>query len=380
MRATTPRPWRGLLKAMILGVAVVYLFRLPFYFLAWRGVDPDLLFDSAMMELFNKVGWGAQLILAGFCGLSRAAPFHPTANARYRAFLETSPWNHEKPLPLGAVHLLLADWIILLVWTALAAVLLKGNPLYLPMVFLTAYLISALSPLFSTEQETSALILSFGLAAVVRLWNYPIAASALGLGLYLVAYVGLIRSLKTFPWPKKEKPLVQQFGWPLDQLGPRRKETQISFGSALVVSLMVAGWAHAGLSHVQDARDAPNDAIKMALCMGAIGMFAGLIRYVVYAGGYAAPISKRGRFWTGRWIIPGHDGAFLAAALLPLIGAATQGILTSLNWPAMHSVPVTAFALVLAATTLPPNRRQWQLSGEHRMTYATIKRAASAEQ
>src|SRR4051812_26648183 len=300
MSLTTPRPWRGLLKVMLIGVSILYLIQLPFLLLAWtKGIDPRIFLDD-VEKFIKNVGGGAQFVLAAICGMIRAG-YHPIGNPKYRDFLETSPWNHHKPLPLGALHLLLADWIILLAWTSIIWLTLNLNALYVPMVFLTAYLLISLKALFNTDQEVPAILLSFGLAATVRFWQYPIACTALLLGMYAVAYVGLMRSLKSFPWPKKEKPLLTEFGWPLDRLGPRLKEVQISFGNALVVAVLVAGWVHAIMSHMDEGRIAFDEPATAAVLMGLIGALVGLIRWCIYAGGYASPITLRGRFWTGRW-------------------------------------------------------------------------------
>jgi hypothetical protein len=368
MNTITPQPWRAMLKAMIIGVGIIYLIQLPFLLFAWaKGIDPRL-FQTELAGLVKYVGGAAQVLLGAMCGLMRSS-YHPIENPKYRTWLETSPWNYHKPLPLGPVHLLLSDWIILVAWTAIAGLTLQSTALYLPMVFLTAYLVVSLGPLFKTDQEAPALILAFGLMAVVRFWQFPIAATALLLGLYVVAYLGLMRSLKSFPWPREEKPLLTDFGWPLNRLGPKRKEIQASFGKALVIAFLVAGWVHAIMSHMAEGRIAFDEPGTPALLMALIGAFSGLVRWCIYAVGYASPISLRGRFWTGRWIIPKHDGVFLSMLMLPVIGAATQAALFQLHWPGMYCVPVCVFVILLAAMALPPNRRQWQLTGEHRMTY-----------
>jgi len=136
---------------------------------------------------------------------------------------------------------------------------------------------------------------------------------------------------------------------------------------AVLVAVLVAAWAHAIMSHFEELRHVPDEPMAAPMLMAMIGVIAALFRWGIYVNGHASPITLRGRFWTGRWIVPNHDGPFWAALTLPLISGTTQAFLE--GWPLMNSLPVSFSVMLLAAMILPPNRRRWQLTGEHRMVY-----------
>jgi hypothetical protein len=91
-------------------------------------------------------------------------------------------------------------------------------------------------------------------------------------------------------------------------------------------------------------RQLPEDPAEIIMMLF-LGAFFGLTRWVVYVNRYSAPISLKGRFCTGRWIIWRHDGPLASAAMLPFIAVATQLALTRMNLRVMDSVPVASNAV-----------------------------------
>jgi hypothetical protein len=358
---------------MMLGVIAVALLHGLYALIGLSTGWEDLLFDQKVSRGLIRIEWIVQLVIAFFCGMARSRR-HPIFDDRYRSWLETTPWDSSKPLPMGSVQMQLWDWLSLAAWTALAWSFLDRPTLHLPVVFLLAYLGHMLEANFKTEEESATLVLAFGLSGIIRLWQDPVAALALALALYLVGYVGLRRGLKRFPWPQTEKPLVGHYGWPLQQLGPFRKEMQVTFSGALAVSLLVGWWLYAIAYNGPSVRSSSNEiALVCVTFVAFVSLAAALIRLGIYITGYASPISLWGRLATGRLIIPSHDNAWLSAALIPVIGIASQMALTSLGLRPMHSVPLSCAALIFAALTLPPSRRHYQLTGEHRMIEPTIR-------
>jgi hypothetical protein len=365
MRWRTPKEVRPVLIGMLIGVGFLYVTEALYLLLGWIFAgDVNLLrMDRKMGDGLARVQWIGQLVVALFGGLIRAAQ-HPALDLQYSLFLKTTPWDASKPLPKGAAHLRGFDWLLLAAWTGIVFEQLGEWALYVPVIFLFGYFVSSLFVHGKTGEEGVTLVLAFGLAGIVRLWDRPAECLGLAVALYGVNYLGLMRGLAKFPWEEEEKPVVAQFGWPLGQVGPKRKEVEISFRSAVVVALLVAWWIHACLSHV--TRGAEFQGPATVMLAAAMGVFAGLIRLAVYVTGYASPVSLKGRIATGRLIIPSHDSAWWSALLLPLIAGATQ-FLVGQYLPAMYSVPATIFVVLLSALTLPPSRRRYQLTGEHRI-------------
>src|SRR2546421_901322 len=319
---------------------------------------------------FVKFAWGANLVVAAMFGMCRPTMFHPLNVPKYQSWLKTTPWHSGKPLPLGPIHLLPVEWALLALWMAMVAYVSGRIPLHLPVVFLGAYLVPMMTDLFKTDEEVIATTLLFGLGGIIRSWSHPIACLLLALGLYALAYLGLRRSLRRFPWPEAEKSSVGDCGWPLQQLGPKRNEIQIGFSNAIVVSLLVAWWGHVALYALTDQNFDPNDIKVMLLTLGfaaVAGLIIGFSRMVIYSNGYASPITFWGRIRTARLIIPTHDNAWIVPLLLPLIGGATMLGFNRLNLSPLYSLPLLFSFLLLLAMQLPPARRQWQLTGEHRL-------------
>src|SRR6266487_2602254 len=57
---------------------------------------------------------------AGVYALYRLWRFHPACNQPYAAWLKLSPWTADKPLPLGPIHLVWQDAVVVGALTALA--------------------------------------------------------------------------------------------------------------------------------------------------------------------------------------------------------------------------------------------------------------------
>jgi hypothetical protein len=360
-------PWMMLVIGTAVGIGLFFGLRILFVLLQ---ISYGLSWPQAVTNVhlpFDRFAWGWQLFTVFIWGLLGLRN-HPVGIPKYRAWLETTPWHSGKPLPMGGVHVRLSEWIVLAIWTTVGALTLDVKVLHLPAAFLAGYLLMAMRVLYQTEQEGATLLLAFGLAGMVRLWNEQVACLVLSLVLYAIAYFGLRSSLASFPWAKEEKPLVEDFGWPLSQLGPKRKEHEIGFFNAVAVALLVALWMHAGMSHLAEAKWDDDMRVRGAIIGACVGAIAGLIRLSVYLAGLTGPIDLRGRIATGRLIIPSHDSAWWAAASLPIIAAAAGHLfLDRLGLRFDQAAPATLFVLLLAAMVMPPSRRRYQLTGEHRM-------------
>src|SRR5207249_1213109 len=70
----------------------------------------------------------------------RTTHCHPFYNARYRRWLQTTPWTSRLPLPLGPIHLVWQDGFVLVMMALLAYLQGDLNPLHLLTFSLAVYL------------------------------------------------------------------------------------------------------------------------------------------------------------------------------------------------------------------------------------------------
>src|SRR5262245_32056558 len=69
--------------------------------------------DNWMGELLIQV---ATIVYA----FHRVLAFHPAINTEYRTWLRTTPWTNRYPLPVGPIHLVLQDVLVLAALAGLA--------------------------------------------------------------------------------------------------------------------------------------------------------------------------------------------------------------------------------------------------------------------
>jgi hypothetical protein len=87
----------------------------------------------------------------------------------------------------------------------------------------------------------------------------------------------------------------------------------------------------------------------------------------------ASSISLAGRITTGRWIVPGYDVIYLAPILILFAFPAVLLTLRAWDAPSELGLPVCLAVAIFIALTTPPERRQWRLTGRHRMTSGLSK-------
>jgi hypothetical protein len=317
------------------------------------------------------------MLYAGF----RIGYFHPACNLPYCRWLRTTPWTSSKPLPLGPIHLVLQDGVVVLVMALLAYLQPDLNPLHLIAFFLGVYLALLALTFRWTGQWACAYAVAFGLGLVVRLWHHPWAAAAAAVLVYPLAYTGLRHSLANFPSWQEEigrslsgqqagNPPRDTLGWPFDRLQPKPPTWTkgISTRDAVLVSLLAGWWLYA-------VGSLPTDpglrlGIVETVHFGVIGLLT-LGRLVAYCAGARPPIGVWGRLWTLRWIIPGYDKIFIAPLSVVLIAvlfphlSARHGIEPEIGFPCSLCLAL------LAVWNIGPSLLNWHLTGRHRLVPGT---------
>ncbi|HUG94311.1 MAG TPA: hypothetical protein VML55_26005 [Planctomycetaceae bacterium] len=328
-------------------------------------------------------------------GLARVTRFHPLYDNSYREWLEKTPWTAARPLPVGPVHLVPQDAIVVLGLTLMTLPRLASHPAMVPLGFLCGYLAAQALSLWPTGAKPFAYAVAFGLGLVVRFWSMPLVALGIAAALYVPAYLGLRHSLRRFPWdvpgffrlswwkslqnPTGEHdlqgPRQQILGWPYDRLTPRPDPPSISGLDASLISLLAGWWIYAIAAFFIDAAGAaaqPQVFVwwLVPVSFGLLAIGAG-IRSTLYCWAHKPPISVWGRIRTFRWIIPGYDRAVMAPAaalVLPQVALLIAALVLphGLVSPAvLCALPVTIGLLILLSGQ-PPLRR-WLLTGQHRI-------------
>src|SRR5262249_55837152 len=137
----------------------------------------------------------AALVYAVF----RLLRFHPACNPAYSAWLEMSPWTAAKPLPVGPVHLVWQDAVVVGSLAALTHWHALGDPLIPIITFGITYFCGLTLLLAITRRWTSCLVLGFLWPALLLPEAKGWARAALITAIVIVLFHGLRASLRAFP-------------------------------------------------------------------------------------------------------------------------------------------------------------------------------------
>lgn len=330
--------------------------------------------------------------LAGL-GLFRAAALHPLFSKPYAEWLARTPWTSRQPLPLGPVHLVAQDAVVLAVALLFAFDSSRLTVAALLTAFGAPYVLLLSAANFVTNAQTQAYLAAFGLALAVWLGLPSPATLPVLAALYLVALWGLRRSLATFPW--QEHWLIRsgraqlstsktaQLGFPFDALSPKSKNDELPLREALLVPALVACWLYAAAARLNDPRDGWFACFMFCSFALTVGAMLRVLRYVLE---FHPPINLLGRIATGRLLIPGYDRVFVPSLIaLGLVGfqlallARIDGRFAEMPL-AKPIVPCVLLALggaILLGS--PPSLRRWALTGQHRIAAAPKNRTEFVE-
>jgi hypothetical protein len=317
--------------------------------------------------------------------------FHPAANPAYAAWLTTTPWTPEKPLPAGPVLLVWQDAVIVVILSCAAALTVQRWStaiLWLPLVFLGAYVLTlVMSNLQVGERRSLVVVAAAWLTLPLAIGRpgsegSPLATPTLAAwGLAAVAYGGTVwgvrRAMRSFPWDDSDAgiattilgvgaapPLIvpPRIHWDaVDRLSPLGTSTVLTIAG-------LGGWlcfttteCYVRLS--PRPPDAPS-ASQVALVAAVVLSAARVARYVV---GHVPPLSVIGRLKTARLINMGYDKVFLAPALAVLTAVVMPRTLELVGVPTPLIAAATAVVMLGCAFGIGPSLREWHLTGQFRM-------------
>jgi hypothetical protein len=318
----------------------------------------------------------------GYAGF-RIVHFYPVCNRPYRQWLRNTPWSSSRLLPLGPVHLVWQDGVVLTVMALLAYLQPPDlNPLHLVTIFLVAYQALLALNFRATGQWALFYAVAFGLGLVVRLWHYPWAAMATAVLVYPLAYAGLRRSQANFPWDLSWQEELHRglsgqgkgylageadmLGWPFERLWPKLPKGMrgISTRDAILASLLAGWWLYAVASLPSDA--GLRLGIVLTVHLAAVALLVAC-RLVAYRTGHKPPINAWGRLWTFRWIIPGYDKVFLGPLAAVLIGVLLPEFSVAQGLEPEIALPLSLSVAMLACFCIGPSLLDWHLTGQHRL-------------
>ncbi len=309
-------------------------------------------------------------------GIYRVVAFHPFYRHDYCEWLERTPWTSQKPLPVGPVHWVWEDGLILGGLIALCWADSQLDPVLIVALSLMGHGIALTASLFPTGAWAFGYVTAFALGLAVRLgpnhWAFLAAAAAAS----LLGHLGLRRSLARFPWSIEWLDPWHQLlktgatqptsgcGWPYDQLRPGLPDfPRIDIIDAALVSLLAGWWVFA-----ISALIVPQERVWF-LCFVLFleTPFLALMRFILYRTCCAPPISLWGRIATFRWIIPGHDNVYIGPLCTLLAPWPLLYALPRWGVPLEVALPAGCALTLFAALSCGPSLRRWRLTGRHRI-------------
>lgn len=327
-------------------------------------------------------------ILAGAAGvyaLYRLWRFHPACNHAYAAWLKLSPWTADKPLPLGPIHVVWQDAVVIGVLTAIAAWHAHVNPALPVAVFGLVYLGGMTLLLALTRGWSSCLVLGFLWPALILPGLEGVPKIVLVAAIIAVIWWAQRKSLRAFPWEflaNSNRPagsilqmeiridglsgrpatrIPSNLGWPFLALSPKVHCHSISMLTSVSLSALIGWWSFCAI-----------ECFKIAPLPELILVFAVLaaaIRLTIYCSGLTPSFNVWGRIVSGRILVPGFDKVFLTPLAVMLL--ATFGgmiIRRSDSWyPVTESCVIALICYVLFSGG--PTLRNWVLTGQHRFRF-----------
>jgi hypothetical protein len=115
---------------------------------------------------------------------------------------------------------------------------------------------------------------------------------------------------------------------------------------------------------VQTESQSRNDDLLLLVMLAG---YLSLIRLIIYALGYGAPLSVLGRIFVGPLILPRYDQIFIGPILILFSTAAVYFLGKSLNMPSPIIGGLGTAAAFFTALSVGPSITRWRLTGGHRI-------------
>jgi hypothetical protein len=361
---------------VVLAIFILLVWEGLYLWLRWRFGTSEIAHNASTRLLDMRDKYAAFIMVA--YGIWRAAAFHPLFRPKYRAWLEQTPWTSASPLPLGPIHLVWQDILVV----GLLSACLHGTPcgrIWVLEAFLIAHQATIAVSFWLTGPWWMGYVVVFALGLAVRLFPWPLACVGVLAILCVLTAIGCRLALARFPW--QECPLLEAWnrqcstdpaarrksllGWPYGQLAAVPPERQVRRRDGLLGPLLAAWWIYIAASTME-----PKDRIDFVNLVF-LGVSAAAVwgRVMIYTLPWHWPISVWGRIATGRWIIPGYDYVFLAPLCTLCVALACFRLGLAIgpgSWQLVFCPAATA-AVLIVALNMSPSLGHWRLTGHHRI-------------
>ncbi len=302
------------------------------------------------------------LFVAGF---QRVWRFFPRFNLHYARWLSTTPWTHRQVLPLGPVHLMWQDLLILAAVVVLDRFHL-GRSGAIPLVaFFLAYFLTTLIAHLMTKPNLATYLVFSALPVGVLLIDHEWWLVGVAAAVYPFAALGTAATLRGFPWQIDAQIEGVDAGWPFNRIGPFDPKDQVSYRAALIVSVFVAWIIFCAATWGDFSTPDENYSNFHNLFLFA-GVILAVLRFSRYFSYGAPPISLLGRIRTGRIVIPGYDKIFVAPLVILLASILAPRVLLTTVYPPL-ACALIGLAIFFPFLALPPSLARWRLTGTHRI-------------
>jgi hypothetical protein len=330
--------------------------------------------DSTPVLLIRDVGW---LLLAALAGAARVYFFHLSFHREYAQWLALTPWTPAKQLPLGPVHLVVQDLVLVTL-----ALLTRHDAqiawVYFPLSFLLGYL-AVSAWVMRLAESPWGMVTLFGIGLVVRLMPWPETALAAAALVYEASILGLDAWLGQFPrpfWPYEVRRDVGAHaalpgwpGWPIGHLSSQDESDDAIGTWRWTGEAILLGWyAYCGLA-LRFGHEPPTPQ-SVGLCwlfLIPLALSQAAMRYFRATQRFAPPIDLWGRIWTLRWIIPGYDVILVTPLAILVMPPLLLTLLVRLECPVSIAGGLAAALLAFLTVAGPPSWKSFRLTGDHRI-------------
>jgi hypothetical protein len=327
----------------------------------------------------KEVPIGLAILMAILYAGYRVWVFHP-ARPGYCEWLGGTPWTVAKPLPLGPLHLVWQDVLLIGIVLAVNWPRLQLQTFLIAQWFLVLYVVALSVMNHYTGERAWAYAGGFGVGFMTFFVRDPIHFCLAAAATYAFALLGLRASLARGPWDEAlNRDKLDQIvgnrgcGWPHDWVGPRFPyAVEMPLRDVLALGLL-AGWWLFILNYAY--RREPGFFIGFLITFIFLGA-ATATRLCIYCNGYWPPISFWARLVTFRWIIPGYDKVFAAPLLAILVGigmstallaVGPRGLSREASLEELLITPITLTLTIWILFGMGPSVRNWRLTGTHRI-------------
>ena len=331
----------------------------------------------------------------------RSWRFHPACNPAYAAWLTLSPWAAEKPLPLGPIHPVWQDAIVVAALAGLAHWRARIEPMALLYAFGLAYLIMMTLLLAITRSWRSCLVLGLLWPALLLpgIQGLPEQAAVMA-AIVLFIWHGHRESLRAFPRgypagfgqalsrrprsllhaqielriPGLSNPMLDTspsaVGWPYVPLAPKVQYASVSPVASFCLALLFGWWTFCLCAFLQETVPPPL-VLTLFIC-------AACIRLLIYCLTVAPPFSVWGRLASGRLVVPSFDRVFLTPLAVIVLGVIGGALLPRDGAWANRSTAFLVAILWFVLLAGGPNLQKWMLTGHHRWRPPRVLNAKQA--